>query len=169
MQARHAAAILEEEYPDTAERKKATAAARDAATPVPEKVWALRNVGSTLAMGGAREQARARQLLEKAVVLKQQWLSDPRHPGGASATARCSTSPEKGRLIRSFFKFARSLFMSALVLVIARAGPILHPAILYLLPFFLSPFLIPSFSANDHNHSKSSKQLQTFICRRNVH
>lgn len=42
MQARHAAAILEEEYPDTDERKKASAAAREAATPIPERVWALR-------------------------------------------------------------------------------------------------------------------------------
>ena len=88
MQARHAAAILEEEYPDSAERKKATAAAREAATPVPERVWALRNVGSTLAMGGADEQARARQMLERAVVLKQQWLNNPRHPGEASSELR---------------------------------------------------------------------------------
>lgn len=81
LQAQHAAAILEEEYPDTAERKQATAAAREAATPLPERVWALRNVGSTLSMGGPGEQARARQMLEKAVTLKQEWLADPRHPG----------------------------------------------------------------------------------------
>ncbi|KAK9812198.1 hypothetical protein WJX73_003598 [Symbiochloris irregularis] len=78
-EARHAAAILEEEYPDTDERKKASAAARDAATPIPERVWALRNVGTTLGLG---EPAKGRQYLEKAVLLKRQWLDDdPRHPG----------------------------------------------------------------------------------------
>ncbi len=46
MQAELAAALLEEEWPDQKEAAAARAAAREAATPVPERVWALRNVGA---------------------------------------------------------------------------------------------------------------------------
>ena len=46
-----------------------------------ERVWALRNVGATLALGGPGEQARARQMLEKAALLKAQWVGGERHPG----------------------------------------------------------------------------------------
>ena len=48
MQAELAAALLEEEWPDQKEAAAARAAAREAATPVPERVWALRNVGAAL-------------------------------------------------------------------------------------------------------------------------
>ena len=51
MQAELAAALLEEEWPDQKEAAAARAAAREAATPVPERVWALRNVGA-LPSGG---------------------------------------------------------------------------------------------------------------------
>jgi len=47
-QAELAAALLEEEWPDQKEAAAARAAAREAATPVPERVWALRNVGELL-------------------------------------------------------------------------------------------------------------------------
>ena len=53
MQAELAAALLEEEWPDQKEAAAARAAAREAATPVPERVWALRNVGA-LPSGGLR-------------------------------------------------------------------------------------------------------------------
>ena len=46
MQAELAASLLEEEWPDQKEAAAARAAAREAATPVPERVWALRNVGA---------------------------------------------------------------------------------------------------------------------------
>ena len=46
LQAELAAALLEEEWPDQKEAAAARAAAREAATPVPERVWALRNVGA---------------------------------------------------------------------------------------------------------------------------
>ena len=58
--------------------------AREEATPVPERAWALRNVASTLALGGPGERARARTLLEKAVTLKEQWLDSKEHPGTVS-------------------------------------------------------------------------------------
>ncbi len=48
MQAALAAKLLEEEWPDQAETAAARLAEREAATPVPERVWALRNVASTL-------------------------------------------------------------------------------------------------------------------------
>ena len=51
MQAELAASLLEEEWPDQKEAAAARAAAREAATPVPERVWALRNVGA-LPSGG---------------------------------------------------------------------------------------------------------------------
>jgi hypothetical protein len=81
MQAELAAALLEEEWPDEREAAAARAAAREAATPVPERVWALRNVGATLALGGPGERARARQMLEKAALLKAEWVGGKRHPG----------------------------------------------------------------------------------------
>ncbi len=80
-QAERAAALVEEEWPDEAEAAAARAAAREAATPVPERVWALQNVGSTLALQGAAGLARARQLLERAVLLKAEWVGGARHPG----------------------------------------------------------------------------------------
>jgi len=80
-QAERAAALVEEEWPDEAEAAAARAAAREAATPVPERVWALQNVGSTLALQGPAGLARARQLLERAVLLKAEWVGGARHPG----------------------------------------------------------------------------------------
>ena len=81
MQAELAAQLLEEEWPDEDEVRAARMAVREEATPVPERAWALRNVASTLALGGPGERARARSLLEKAVTLKEQWLQDVEHPG----------------------------------------------------------------------------------------
>ena len=80
-QAELAEALVQDEWPDEAEAAAARAAAREAATPVPERVWALQNVGSTLALQGPRELARARQLLERAVLLKAEWVGKARHPG----------------------------------------------------------------------------------------
>ena len=80
-QAELAAQLLEEEWPDEDEVRAARMAVREEATPVPERAWALRNVASTLALGGPGERARARTLLEKAVTLKEQWLDDMEHPG----------------------------------------------------------------------------------------
>ena len=81
LQAELAAQLLEEEWPDENEMKAARMAAREEATPVPERAWALRNVASTLALGGPGETARARSLLTKALTLKEQWLESPEHPG----------------------------------------------------------------------------------------
>ena len=36
--------------------------------------------GATLALGGPGERARARQMLEKAALLKAEWVGSQRHP-----------------------------------------------------------------------------------------
>lgn len=93
-QAELAAQLLEEEWPDEDEVRAARMAVREEATPVPERAWALRNVASTLALGGPGERARARSLLEKALTLKEQWLDDDQHPGGQDSPAhrQCNVS-----------------------------------------------------------------------------
>jgi uncharacterized coiled-coil protein SlyX len=73
--------LLAEEWPDEGELRAARAADRDSKTPVPERVWALRNVAGSLALGGPGERARARALLEQAVLLKQRFAGGPDHPG----------------------------------------------------------------------------------------
>lgn len=75
-----AAKLLEEEWPDEAEMRKARAEDREAKTPIPERAWALRNVAGTLALGGPGERGRARQLLERAVLLKQGFAGAADHP-----------------------------------------------------------------------------------------
>ena len=81
-QAYIAAMALEEEWPDSSDITAERAAQREAATPLPERVWALRNVAATLALGGPGELSRARQLLEKALQLKQVSVDGAaEHPG----------------------------------------------------------------------------------------
>ena len=95
-QAELAEALVQDEWPDEAEAAAARAAAREAATPVPERVWALQNVGSTLALQGPRELARARQLLERAVLLKAEWVGKARHPG-TRALSPITSQERRGR------------------------------------------------------------------------
>ena len=76
-----AARLLEEEWPDENEMKALRAEEREARTPVPERTWALRNVANTLALGGPGERGRARELLERAVLLKQKFAGSVDHPG----------------------------------------------------------------------------------------
>ena len=80
-------------------------AVREEATPVPERAWALRNVASTLALGGPGERARARSLLEKAVILKEQWLNDDQHPGDQDSPGhrQCSISQKYRDAISTWF------------------------------------------------------------------
>ena len=75
-----AAKLLEEEWPDEEEMRMARAKEREAKTPVTERIWALRNVASSLAIGNPGEVARARQLLEQAVLLKQDMCEAKDHP-----------------------------------------------------------------------------------------
>lgn len=69
----------EEEWPDEARIRAARVADAQAAAPVPERVWAMRNAAATLALTGAREQALA--LLRTAVEVEAAWVGgspDPR-------------------------------------------------------------------------------------------
>ena len=75
-----AAKLLEEEWPDEEELRKARAKEREAKTPVTERIWALRNVAASLAIGNPGEVSRARQLLEQAVLLKQDLCDSKEHP-----------------------------------------------------------------------------------------
>lgn len=79
-QALLAAKLLEEAWPTAEEIRAAQFEEKEAKTPVAERVWALRNVAGTLALGAPGELARARQLLEQAVKLKQQYADAPDHP-----------------------------------------------------------------------------------------
>lgn len=81
MQAELAERLVEFEWPDRSELAAARQAEIEATTPIPERVWALKNVGSTLAMGGPGERARARHLLERAVDLKREFVGSRKHPG----------------------------------------------------------------------------------------
>ena len=85
LQAALAASLVAGEWPDASELAADRAAAREAATPVPERVWALRNVAATAAMGGAGGAARAIQLLDKALALKQEWVGSAEHPSECGA------------------------------------------------------------------------------------
>lgn len=71
---------MEEEWPDASELAAERAAAREAATPVPERVWALRNVAATAAMSGPAGVGRAVQMLDKAIGLKEEWVGGAEHP-----------------------------------------------------------------------------------------
>ena len=79
MKSKIAAKLLEEEWPDEEEIRKARAEDREAKTPVAERIWALKNVAGTLSMGSKGELSRARQLLEQAVLLKQQVCGEADH------------------------------------------------------------------------------------------
>ena len=71
--------VEEEAWPDEARIRSARVAEAQAAAPVPERVWAMRNAAATLALTGAREQALA--LLRQAVEVEDAWVGgspDPR-------------------------------------------------------------------------------------------
>ncbi|CAD7703532.1 unnamed protein product [Ostreobium quekettii] len=82
-EARLAAQVLEEQWPDRDEIVAARVKERDESTPVPERVWALRNVARTLSIGApsASATSQATDLLTKAVKLQEQHLGTSKHPG----------------------------------------------------------------------------------------
>lgn len=94
-----AEALVQEEWPDASESAAARVAQREATTPIPERVWALRNVAATSALGGPAGAARAVQLLQQALQLKEEDLGDSSHPCllpelEAMADAAASAGPE---------------------------------------------------------------------------
>ena len=81
MQAEIAERLVEFEWPDKSELSAAKLKEIEASVPIPERVWALKNVGATQAMSGPEGRARARQLLERAVGLKRELVGSAKHPG----------------------------------------------------------------------------------------
>ena len=81
MQARQAAALLEVDL-GQAPGDSARADKRKAAVPPAERIWALRNVAQTLALGGRKSWPQARDMLQEAVQLKQCLVGSTQHPGG---------------------------------------------------------------------------------------
>eukprot|EP01024_Parvocaulis_polyphysoides_P042282 TRINITY_DN3869_c1_g2_i2.p3 TRINITY_DN3869_c1_g2~~TRINITY_DN3869_c1_g2_i2.p3 ORF type:complete len:236 (-),score=55.93 TRINITY_DN3869_c1_g2_i2:36-743(-) len=80
-EAKRAAQILEEEWPDFETLKQQTYQQKEKLTPIPERVWALCNVGRQLSQGGGGEIERARRFLEEAVELQKTYVGDENHPG----------------------------------------------------------------------------------------
>ena len=68
----------EEEFPDEAELRRMRRKQVEAKTPIPERVWALRNSSNSLAQSGALGQAA--EQLQRAVKLKMDWLGEKIHP-----------------------------------------------------------------------------------------
>ena len=83
LQAELAKRLVAIEIPDRSERTALRVKEAEKAVPIPERVWALRNVAATSAMGGRDGQVRARGLLERAIHLKQGFVGSPQHPGTA--------------------------------------------------------------------------------------
>lgn len=75
-----AAKLLEEEWPEEEELRRARAKERESKTPVTERIWALKNVAASLSIGSPGEVSRARKLLEQAVLLKQEMCGGMAHP-----------------------------------------------------------------------------------------
>ena len=104
MQARQAAALLETDL-GQAPGDSAQADKRKAAVPPAERIWALRNVAQTLALGGRKSWPQARDMLQEAVQLKQRLVGSTQHPGGrpdlplAGAVPAAGRGPGRGGLI----------------------------------------------------------------------
>ena len=81
VQAEIAERLVEFEWPDKSELTAAKLKEIEASVPIPERVWALKNVGRTQALSGPEGRARARQLLERAVSLKRELVLSAKHPG----------------------------------------------------------------------------------------
>lgn len=81
LQAELAKRLVAIEIPDRSQRTALKLKEAEKSVPVPERVWALRNVGATSAMGGREGQIRARSLLERAIQLKEGFVGSAQHPG----------------------------------------------------------------------------------------
>lgn len=87
MQAELAKRLVAIEIPDRSERTALKIKEAEKSVPIPERVWALRNVGETSAMGGKDGQKRARTLLERAILLKEDFVGSSKHPGEEALSA----------------------------------------------------------------------------------
>lgn len=72
--------LLEEERKSARELSDEQALEKEALTPVPERVWALRNIAATMALGDRSSRQKARELYSKAVELQQEFFGCENHP-----------------------------------------------------------------------------------------
>ena len=84
--------LQEEEILSSSEISAQLAWEKQDLIPVPERVWALRNTGSTMALGDKRSRAKALDIFRMALQLQQQHLDDPGHPGLLGELWRCDLS-----------------------------------------------------------------------------
>eukprot|EP00210_Caulerpa_lentillifera_P005752 g5499.t1 len=77
------ARILQEQWPDRSQITAELIKEREEKTPIPERVWAMKNVAKTLLIGSPSASAltKARDLLTQAIDLQKQYFKFPVHPG----------------------------------------------------------------------------------------
>lgn len=78
------ARILEEQWPDRRQIAAELIKEREEKTPVPERVWAMRNVAKTLLISSSTSESaltKAKNLIEDAIQLQREHFSTPDHPG----------------------------------------------------------------------------------------
>lgn len=73
--------LLEQERKSARELSDEQALEKEALIPVPERVWALRNIAATMALGDRSSRVKARELYSKAVELQREYLGSHKHPG----------------------------------------------------------------------------------------
>eukprot|EP00892_Ulva_mutabilis_P007024 jgi/Ulvmu1/4694/UM002_0425.1 len=73
--------LLKQERQSARELSDEQALEKHELTPVPERVWALRNIAATMALGDRKSKEKARELYSKALQLQRSYLTDDRHPG----------------------------------------------------------------------------------------
>lgn len=88
------AQLQDEERLSTIEISRQLAVEKQDLIPVPERVWALRNTASTMALGDRRSRAKARDIFEMALQLQKQHMDDPGHPGLLGELWRCASAPD---------------------------------------------------------------------------
>lgn len=84
--------LLEQERKSARELSDEQALEKEALTPVPERVWALRNIAATMALGDWRSRDKARELYSKAIELQKEYLGDQKHPGLLGELWRCEAA-----------------------------------------------------------------------------
>lgn len=73
--------LLEQERKSARELSDEQAVEKEALIPIPERVWALRNIASTMALGDRSSKVKARELFSNAIELQREYLGNQKHPG----------------------------------------------------------------------------------------
>lgn len=82
--------LLKQERQSARELSDAQALEKQELTPVPERVWALRNIAATMALGDRKSREKAHELYNKALDLQRDFLGDNLHPGLLGELWRCA-------------------------------------------------------------------------------